>query len=231
VDLDLLTTLRSTGAVREFRDEPVPDEVLARLLETARFAPSGGNRQGWRVIVVKDPAARTALRDLYLSGWYEYLALVSAGLTAWSPLSDRQEEATALANAAQFAAAGAAAPGFAEKLDTAPALLLVLADLGALATVDRDLPRYTLVGGASIYPFVWSLLLAARTEGLAGVMTTMPVRQEAELRTLFDIPEGVVAAALVVLGHPVAAARRLKRAPVDSFAWVDRYEGDPVGGG
>jgi nitroreductase len=144
VDLDLLTTLRSTGAVREFRDQPVPNEVLTRLLETARFAPSGGNRQGWRVIVVKDPAARTALRDLYLSGWYDYLALVSAGMTAWSPLSDRQEEAAALANAGQFAAAGAAAPGFAEKLDTAPALLLVLADLGALATVDRDLPRYTL---------------------------------------------------------------------------------------
>jgi nitroreductase len=230
MDLDLVTTLRSTGAVREFRDEPVPDDVLARLLETARFAPSGGNRQGWRVIVVKDPGSRTALRDLYVSGWYEYLALASAGLTPWSPLSDREDEAAALANAGQFAASGAAAPGFAEKLDTAPALLLVLADLGALATVDRDLPRYTLVGGASIYPFVWSVLLAAHTEGLAGVMTTMPVRREAELRTLFDIPEDVVAAALVVLGRPVAPARRLKRAPVASFAWIDRYEGDPLGG-
>jgi nitroreductase len=230
VDLDLLTTLRSTGAVREFRDEPVPDEVLARLLETARFAPSGGNRQGWRVIVVKDPPTRVALRDLYLSGWYDYLALSAAGLTPWSPLNDRKAEAAALANAGQFAAAGAASPGFAETLDTAPALLLVLADLGVLATVDRDLPRYTLVGGASIYPFVWNLLLAARAENLAGVMTTVPVRREAELRALFGIPETVVAAALVVLGHPVAAARRLKRAPVNSFAWVDRYEGDPLDG-
>jgi nitroreductase len=230
VDLDLITTLRSTGAVREFRDEAVADEVLARVLETARFAPSGGNRQGWRVIVVKDPTARIALRDLYLSGWYEYLALVAAGLTPWSPLSDRNEEAAALANAGQFAEAGAAAPAFAEKLDTAPALLLVLADLSALATVDRDLPRYTLVGGASIYPFVWNLLLAARAEGLAGVMTTMPVRREADLRALFGIPPSVVAAALVVLGHPVAPARGLKRAPVNSFAWVDRYEGDSLGG-
>ncbi len=230
MDLDLLTTLRSTGAVREFRDEAVPDEVLARVLETARFAPSGGNRQGWRVIVVQDPAARTALRDLYLSGWYEYLALVSAGLTPWSPLTDRKEEAAALAHAGEFAEAGAAAPAFAEKLDAAPALLLVLADLGALATVDRDLPRYTLVGGASIYPFVWNLLLAARTEGLAGVMTTMPVRREDDLRVLFGLPESVVAAALVVLGHPVDPARRLKRAPVSSFAWIDRYEGEPLGG-
>ncbi len=80
----------------------------------------------------------------------------------------------------EFAEAGAADPGFAETLDTAPALLLVLADLSALAAVDRDLPRYTLVGGASIYPFVWSLLLAARTEGLGGVTTTVAIRREDE---------------------------------------------------
>jgi nitroreductase len=230
VDIDLLSTLRSTGAVRDYTDEPVSDEVLARVFETARFAPNGGNRQGWRVIVVKDQKARTALKDLYLSGWYDYMALAAAGFTPWSPLTDREEEAAAIANAQQFAAAGAAAPGFAEKLDTAPALLLVLADLGVLATVDRDLPRYTMVGGASIYPFVWSLLLAARAEGLGGVMTTVAVRREAELRALFDIPETVIAAALVVLGHPMAAARRLKRAPVSSFAWIDRYEGAPLEG-
>jgi nitroreductase len=228
VDLDLLATLRSTGAVRDYTEEPVSDEVLARVLETARFAPNGGNRQGWRVIVVKDQAKRTALRDLYLSGWYDYMALAAAGFTPWSPLTDREQERAALAHAGRFADAGAAAPGFAEKLDTAPALLLVLADLGVLATVDRDLPRYTMVGGASIYPFVWNLLLAARAEGLGGVMTTVAVRRETELRALFDIPETVVAAALVVLGHPVAAARRLKRAPVSSFAWIDRYGGTPL---
>jgi nitroreductase len=231
VDLDLLATLRSTGAVRDYTDEQVSDEVLTRVLDTARFAPNGGNRQGWRVIVVKDPAKRAALRDLYLTGWYDYMALAAAGVTPWSPLTDREEERAALANASQFAEAGAAAPGFAEKLNEAPALLLVLADLGVLATVDRDLPRYTMVGGASIYPFVWSLLLAARAEGLGGVMTTVAVRREGELRALFGIPETVVAAALVVLGYPVAAARRLKRAPVSSFAWIDRYGGAPLESG
>ena len=60
MNLDLVDTLRSTGAVRQFRPDPVADDVLARLLDTARFAPSGGNRQGWRVIVVKDPATRAA---------------------------------------------------------------------------------------------------------------------------------------------------------------------------
>jgi len=230
VDLDLVDTLRSSGAVRQFHPEPVGDDVLARLLDTARFAPSGGNRQGWRVIVVKDPAARVALRELYLSGWYEYLAMVSAGLVPWAPVTDREAEAAAVANAASFADAGAATPGFAETLDTAPALLLVLADLAALAAVDRDLPRYTLAGGASIYPFVWSLLLAARTEGLGGVMTTMPIRREDDVRAVFGIPATVAVAALVALGHPVTAPRRLTRAAVSSFAWVDRFGGTPVSG-
>ena len=228
MDLDLVETLRSTGAARQFLPDPVGDDVLARLLDTARFAPSGGNRQGWRVIVVKDPATRAALRDVYLTGWYEYLAMASAGLVPWAPVTDRAAEAVAIANAQQVADAAAAAPGFAETLDTAPALLLVLADLAALAAVDRDLPRYTLVGGASIYPFVWSLLLAARAEGLAGVMTTMAVRREDDVRALFGIPATVAVAALVALGRPVAAPRRLTRAPVSTFAWVDRFGGDPV---
>ena len=230
MDLDLVDTLRSTGAARQFHPEPVGDEVLERLLDTARFAPSGGNRQGWRVIVVKDPQARAALRDIYTAGWYEYLALASAGLVPWAPVTDREAEASALANAAQFAEAAAATPGFAETLDSAPALLLVLADLSALAAVDRDLPRYTFAGGASIYPFVWSLLLAARTEGLGGVMTTMPVREEDDVRALFGIPPTVAVAALVALGRPTTVPRRLRRAPVHSFAWVDRFEGTPLSG-
>jgi nitroreductase len=229
VDLDLVDTLRSTGAVRDFEPDPVPDEVLARILDTARFAPSGGNRQGWRVVVVQDPEVRAALRDLYVSGWYEYLAMGAAGLVPWAPVTDREAEAAALAEAPRFAEAGVAAPGFAETLHTAPALLLVLADLSALAAVDRDLPRYTLAGGASIYPFVWSILLAARSEGLAGVMTTMPVRREPDMRALFTIPDTVAVAALVVLGRPVRVPRRLRRDPVPAFTWVDRYEGAPFG--
>jgi nitroreductase len=93
--MDLIETLRSTGAVREFLPDPIDDAVLYRILDTARFAPSGGNRQGWRVIVVKDPEKRRALRDLYLTGWYEYLAISGAGLVPWAPVTDRQAEAEA----------------------------------------------------------------------------------------------------------------------------------------
>ena len=225
--MDLIETLRSTGAVREFLPEPVDDAVLHRLLDTARFAPSGGNRQGWRVIVVKDPEARRSLRDLYLTGWYEYLAITSAGLVPWAPLTDRAAETEAAGHAHEFAEAASAqaTAGLAETLDTAPALLLLLADLTALAAVDRDHQRYTFAGGASIYPFAWNLLLAARAEGLGGVITTMPVRREGDVRQLFSIPETCAVAALVVLGRPVSAARRLRRLPVEEFAWVDRYEG------
>src|SRR5690242_13796982 len=146
--MELTEALRSTGAIREFTDEPVPDDVLARVLDTARFAPSGGNAQSWRVVVVKDPHIRASLRDLYLRGWYDYLAMTRAGLRPWAPVNDRDAERRAVADgAADIAAAAAAAPGFAEHLDRAPVLLALYADLAALAAVDRDGARYPFVGG------------------------------------------------------------------------------------
>ena len=228
--MDLIETLRSTGAVRDFLPDPVDDAVLYRLLDTARFAPSGGNRQGWRVIVVKDLEKRRALRDLYLTGWYEYLAMMGAGLVPWAPVTDRAAETEAIARAPELAEqaatrTAAGSPGMAETLDVAPAVLVLVADLTALAAVDRDHDRYTFAGGASIYPFAWNLLLAARAEGLGGVITTMAIRREAEMRRLFSLPETSAVAAVVVLGRPVSAARRLRRLPVEEFTWVDRYEG------
>jgi nitroreductase len=212
--------------VREFRPDRVPDEVVARILETARFAPSGGNRQAWHVIVVNDSEQRQRLRDLYLPGWYEYLAMRAAGLVPWAPVTDADREQEALDHVAEVTeAASAGGGGFAEHLDTAPALLLVLADLQGLAAVDRGFDRYTLVGGASIYPFVWSVLLAARDEGLGGVITTMPVRREPEVKARFGIPDHFAIAALVVLGHPLHQPTRLTRNSIDAFTTVDRFGG------
>ena len=206
-----------------------PTHVVYRLLDTARFAPNGGNRQAWRVIVVKDPALRRGLRDAYLPGWYEYLAQVSAGLTPWAAVTDRERERLALAGAAGMAAAAAENPGgFAEHLDQVPVMLVLLADLTSLATVDRDADHYTMVGGASIYPFAWSILLAARSEGLAGVMTTMVVRDEAAVKDLLGVPETLSVAGLLALGRPVRQPTRLRREPVESFATVDRFDGPPM---
>jgi nitroreductase len=224
--VDVIDALRTTGAVREFRPDPVAQEVVARLLDTARFAPSGGNRQAWRVVVVDDPELRQGLRAVYLSGWYEYLAMGAAGLVPWAPVTDPEAERVALASAPAFAEAAAAGPGgFAEHLDEVPVLLVLLADLRALAAVDRDLDRYTLVGGASIYPFAWSILLAARAEGLGGVMTTMATRHETDVRTLLHVPDHFAVAATLALGWPLHQPTKLSRQGVGDFATVDRFDG------
>lgn len=225
--MDLIDTLRSTGAVREFTGAPVPDAVVARILDTARFAPSGANAQAWHVVVVKDPALRSTLRDLYVPGWRDYLAMSAAGLRPWAPVNDPADEAAALA-AVPEAVTAASGQGFAGQLDRVPVLLMVFADLSALAAVDRDLDRYSFAGGASVYPFAWSILLAARAEGLGGVLTTMLIHREDDVRRLLGAPEHWALAAGIALGHPVRAARRLRRTPVESFATIDHVNGAPL---
>jgi len=115
----------------------------------------------------------------------------------------------------------------AENLEKVPALLVLLADLKGLAAVDRDLDRYTMVGGASIYPFAWSILLAAHNAGIGGVFTTMLVGAEQEVLDLLDVPEGWALAGALALGYPKDGKRptRLSRAEVPTFATVDRFDG------
>jgi len=222
--MDLIETLRTTGAIREFTDQPVPDEVVARVLDTARFAPSGANAQAWHVVLVKDPDTRTRLRELYLPGWRDYLAMGAAGLRPWAPGNDVGAETAAVASAPD-AVLAAANQGFAAHFDKVPVLLVLFADLKALAAVDRDLDRYSFAGGASVYPFAWNILLAARAEGLGGVLTTMLIREEESVKGLLGAPDEWALAAAIALGHPVRQPRRLRRAPVGSFATVDRVDG------
>ena len=227
--MELTDALRTTGAVREFTDEPVDDATIHRILDAARFAPNGGNRQAWRIIAVKDPVLRRALRDVYLPGWYEYLAQAAAGLTPWAVITDRELERQAVARRRRHGGRGGGRPGgFAENLDEVPVMLVLLADFRRLATVDRDADHYTMVGGASIYPFAWSILLAARDEGLAGVMTTMVVRDEAAVKELFAVPDTHTVAGVLFLGHPVHQPTKLRRGPVEGFATVDRFDGLPL---
>ena len=227
--MDLVETIRGTGAVRDFTDEPVEDEVLLRILDHARFAPNGGNRQAWKVVVINDPEIRHAMRELYLGPWRDYFAQTVAGLTPWAPIGDRGAE-TKIVDAAR--AGGEFDDIVRERVDVtfgAPVLLAVFGDLERLVATDRDLGRYTMVAGASIYPFMWNILLASRSEGLGGVITTMHARVEPEVRELLHVPDNLALCGVMMLGHPVHQPTKLRREPVSTFATVDRCDGAPFG--
>jgi nitroreductase len=226
--MELTEVMRTTPAVREFTDEPVRDDVLYRILDAARFAPSGGNRQPWRVIVVKDPAVRRAVRDHYVLGWREYLAHVAAGLVPFAP--DEHGQWSEPAVDLEAARAVVHEPGFAEHLDTVPVMLVLCVDLPSLAVVDNGLGRQSIVGGGSIYPFGHNILLAARNEGLGGVMTTVLAREEGPVKARLGVPERYAIAGLLALGHPVKTLTRLRRRPVEELAAVDRFDGVPFTG-
>ena len=222
--MQLRDALKTTGAVRDFDDQLVSDDVLFDILDDARFAPSGGNRQAWHCIIVSNTERRERLRDLYLDGWHDYIAHSIAGLIPFSPLASDDDRRRALAQ--RSAAEAVSNPsGFAERLQNSPTLLLVTADLSLLAAVDRDLDRYQFAGGASLYPFCWSILLAARERGLGGVMTTMATRNEPEVLELFRVPQSHALAAVLALGYPKSSARRLTRRAVHEFTTREVFDG------
>ncbi len=224
--MELTDAMRTAGATRQFADHPVGDEVVFDILDVARFARSGGSRPVWRVIVVKDPQRRRRLRDLFRHGSREYQALKESGLVAWAPITDRERESEVLSRTAQPEPAALPGPGgFAEHLDEVPVLLIVLADLRELAAMDRDNGRYTFVGGATVYPFAWNIMLAARDQGLVGVLTTLFSRTEPEVREALGIPEEFAIAAAIALGHPVTEPDEPARAEVEQFTSIDELFG------
>lgn len=223
--MELSLVMRTTPATREFTGEPVPDETLRRILDHARFAPSGGNRQGWRVIVVEDPALRRRLRELYQRAWKEYWAHVEAGVVAFAPGADRFSRAHVDLDAAHQKDLPNA---FADQMEHHPVLLVVAVELSALAVLDHGLDRQSIVGGASIYPFCHNVLLKARDEGLGGVMTTAICREESGVADLLGIPPTHVVASLIALGRPAREVTELSRRPVDRFTTVDRFDGPPL---
>ncbi len=221
--MELRDVMRTTPATREFTAEPVTDEQLFAILDVARFAPSGGNRQAWRVIVLRDDETRRRIRDLYVLGWREYMAHVMAGLVAFAPIDHGRWSGPAV-DLEQARATPSPLP-FADHLDQVPVLLLLLAELSGLAVLDNGLDRQSIIGGASVFPFGHNLLLAARDLGLGGVMTTALARQEPAVKELLGIPDDFAVAGLLALGHPVKQITRLRRSAVDEFTTVDRFDG------
>jgi nitroreductase len=219
---DLHEVMRSAPSTRRFTDEPVPHELIQRALDNARFAPSGGNRQGWRVIVIEDPATRQRLRELYAPHWDAYMEA-----TGGRAILDAGEASGVAAGRLRMLAQ---ADEFAHRFEQPPIHLLICVVLDALAVTDAELDRQSIVGGASVYPFVQNLLLALRAEGLGAAFTTLLVPAEPQLRELLAIPDGVAVAGDIAVGWRADPwPWQLSRQPVASFAFSERF-GDPWAG-
>jgi nitroreductase len=205
--VELSHAMRTAGSTRRFRTDPVSQDLLYRVLDNARFAPSGGNRQGWRVIVVGDARLRMALRDLYLRSWRLNLQPLFA---------HRPDYGTSPAD------------HYAEHLDELPIQMVVAVDDAALVTTVAALDR-RFIPGLSIYPFVQNIVLGLRAEGLGVLPSAGLTPVEAEAKELLRIPEGVTIAAHLGIGWPMGPLPiRLRRRTVEQFATVDRYGGDAL---
>lgn len=218
--MELYDVMRTTPAVREFTDDPLPDDILERILDSARFAPTGGNRQGVRVIVLRDRHTRSALADLGLTAARRYTAQLTKGESPWNPLQPSAVDRATIA-------ATEPPPQMSAPLREAPVTLVICLDLAVVAATDQDLDRIAVVPGASVYPFVWNVLLGARNEGYGGVLTTMVVAEEPRVKELLGVPDTFAIAAIVPLGKPVREVTKLRRRPVAEFATRERFDGPP----
>ena len=220
--MELYDVMRTTFSARAFTDDALPDDVLYRILDNARFAASGGNRQGWTVIVVREMATRRAIADLMVGPAKRYGAQVQAGENPWNTIHP-----TALDDAAIEATPPPRL--LLDSLLDAPLALIVCVDLAVVASTDQYLDRVGVTSGASIYPFVWNILLAARNEGFGGVPTTIAIAQEDRIRALLGLPRQIAVASVVPLGKPLKQLTRLRRNAVESFARLEHWDGEPFG--
>jgi nitroreductase len=215
----LYELMRCAPTTRRFTDQPVDRGALARVLDNARFAPSGGNRQGWRVIVVTDPGRRRRMRELYQAPWNDYMVQ-----TGGRPALDAGESSGLPAGRLRMLRR---ADEFARTFDKVPVHLVICVELDTLAIVDGSLDRPSIVGGASVYPFVQNVLLGLRAEGLGAAFTTLLTPAEEAVRELLALPDGVVLAGHISVGHRADPwPKQLSRRPLAEFAFGDRY-GEP----
>jgi nitroreductase len=215
--MDALSAMRTIGACRSYLPDDVPDEVVYEAVESARFAPQGGNRQPVRLVVVRDAAKKRQLKELYLPWWKAYFEAAEAGTQALGEYSSARK-------------ALLAANEFAEKLDQHPLIIVVCARQADLHITDLEQNRPSVVGGASIYPFVQNLCIAFRVAGVATTVTTLLCGSELEVKELLEIPDGYLTACHVVAGYPAKGfPEKLKRRAVEETVFVDSF-GNSIGG-
>ncbi len=212
-EIGLYTAMGSQRAVRRLRPDPIPEAVLARIFKATSYAPSGGNRQPWRMIAVRDPAAKRKLGELYAAQWTPFSALYRSGF-ANAPEAERAKQERTIAAGDYLAA----------HLFEAPVLMIVCFNPAHLAVTDAKLDRVSVVGGGSIYPAVQNLLLAARAEGLGCVLTTLLCAVEPEVKQLLNIPANWGTAAMIPLGYPMGQGHGpINRKPVGELFYSDTW--------
>jgi len=212
--MDLNEIMRTNGTCRFYKPDPVSDADLAQVLDAARWGPSGGNRQPLRFIAVRDQNKKRALKDLYLPIWNSYLEGVNLG-------DNRVGGRSKVIDDADY---------FANHLDEIPILMVVCARLADVHPTDVELDRLSIVGGASIYPAVQNVLLAARECGMGTALTTLLCVVEPQVKELLGIPEDVSTAAMVAMGWPVNPfPKKLTRRPLAEFAFTDHYDEGSIG--
>jgi nitroreductase len=218
--MELLDVMRTTFSAREYTGETLADKLLYELIENARFAPSGGNRQASRILVVRDKKLQAELADMTLPTAQRYTAQAQAGETPYNVINP-----SALTD--QQVAAVEPMPLLTEHIRNASVLLVACVDLEAVAALDKDLDRISLAVGASVYPLVWNILLAAREAGYGGTFTTLSLAAEPAVKALLNIPDNWAVASLVPMGKPVKQLTKLKRKEVEEFVVRGTWDGAP----
>jgi len=199
---DLWTVMRTATAVRRYRDEPVDDETLDRCLQAATWAPSGGNQQPWRFVVLRSAQARDLITHAAHDTWDAMKDFYKL------PDSDGADgpKSRVLATMAEHMRVGGAAP------------VLVLFCIQPQAGASK------LQQGGSIFPAVQNFLLAARAQGLGAAITLWHGMCDAELRSLIGIPDDWVIATLVTAGWPAGRHRQVRRKPLSTAAVIDQWD-------
>lgn len=212
--IDLFEAMRTCRTVRRLRPDPVPEELLRQVLTAATWAPSGGNRQPWRFLVVRDVELKRRLGELYLPLWRTFSAAYASRVAAASPPSRARLERMVQA-----------ADHLAEHFHEAPVILVVCVHIPDLAITDAGRDRPPIVGGASIYPAVQNLILACRAVGLGAALTTLLCLKEPEVRALLSIPADWAPCAHLPVGYPATPGHGpVRRKPVESVAFLDRWD-------
>ena len=203
---DAMSTLR---AVRRLRPDPIPSDVLSRILQAAAWAPTGGNVQPFRIVTVSAPELLEKIQELYQQEWGRYT-------------HDMRAEGDSLALPRQKMMR--AGDYLAANMASVPVLAVFCFNPSLMAITDAELDRPSIVGGGSVYTAVQNFMLAARAEGLGCVLTTLLCFQETKIKQLLDIPPEWGTCAHVPLGYPVLGGHgSISRRPISKLVYQDLW--------